>query len=168
MASTWGATQGSKAFNGGSVMVWAGVNFHGKTRLVFVDGNRNARRYIDEILVPVAQPHLIQMGPNAVFQQDNARPHTARITTAHFQRNHVDVMEWPACSPDLNPIEHMWYQLGRAVRAHITPNHTLAHLRRFLQEEWDRLPQARVRTLINSMRRRCACCIEARGGPTRY
>ena len=128
---TAACVKGSKAFNGGSVMIWAGVNFHGKTRLVFVDGNINARRYINEILVPVAQPHLIQMGPNAVCQQ------TARITTAHFQRNQVDVMEWPACSPDLNPIEHLWDQLGRSVRAHMTPNHTLAHL----QEEWDRCPR---------------------------
>ena len=65
---TAACVKGRKAFNGGSVMVWAGVNLHGKARLVFVDGNLNARRYIDEILVPVAQPHLIQIGPNAVFQ----------------------------------------------------------------------------------------------------
>ena len=135
--------------------------------LVGID-DLNAQRYIDTILIPVAQPHLVQMCQNAVFQQDNARPHTARITTAHFQQQHLNVMKWPGCSPDFNPIEHVWDQLGRAVRARITPSHTLAHLRQFLQEEWDRLPQCRIQTLINSMRQRCACCIQARGGPTRY
>ena len=148
--------------------MWPGINFHDKTQLVFVPGNLNARRYIDEILVPVTQPHLIQMGQDAIFQQDNARPHTARIVTNHFQQYQVNVMGWPACSPDLNPIEHVWDQLGKAVRARITPQHTLMHLRRFLQDEWDRLPQHNIRVLINSMRRRCNCCVEARGGPTKY
>ena len=41
-----------------------------------------------------------------VFQQGNARIHTAGNTMAWFEDNNVEVMELPACSPDLNPIEH--------------------------------------------------------------
>ena len=75
---------------------------------------------------------LQQMGPNAVYQHDNARPHTARIVTDNFQQNNVNVQEWPACSLDLSPIEHLWDQLGRAVHAGLTPNHNLSHLRQFM------------------------------------
>ena len=59
---------------------------------------------------------------------------------------------WPACSPDMNPIEHCWDQLGRAVRKRIQPGDTLADIRRYLTEEWPNIPQARIQRLIHSMR----------------
>ena len=76
-------------------------------------------------------------------------------------------MEWPANSPDLNPIEHLWDELGRAVRRRVTDQTTLADLRELLVEEWDVIPQQRVRTLVNSMRR-CQAVINTFGGYTRY
>ena len=53
---------------------------------------------------------------NAIFQQDNARPHTARLTTQYLQANNVDAMEWPSKFPDLSPIEQVWDLLDRRVR----------------------------------------------------
>ena len=63
-----------------------------------------AVRYRDEILAPVAIPYLQNLGPNAILQDDNARPHRARIITEYLQNEGVERMEWPAVSPDLNPI----------------------------------------------------------------
>ena len=77
-------------------------------------------------------------------------------------------MVWPACSPDLNPIEALWDQLGRAATARIQANTTLDQLRNILAEEWNAIDQARITRLMNSMRRRCVACIDARGGYTRY
>ena len=67
-----------------------------------------------------------------MYQHDNARPHTARIVTNHFQQNNVDVLEWPACFLDVCPIEIMWDQLGRAVCARLATNHNLGHLRQLI------------------------------------
>ncbi len=44
-----------------------------------------------------------------VFQQGNARPHTAAITTAWLRSRRVRVLNWPACSPDLSPIDNIWH-----------------------------------------------------------
>ena len=112
--------QPTTAYNGGSVMIWAGTSLNGRTALVVVPGNLNGRRYIDEILRPHAVPYLRQMGQNAIFQDDNARPHRARIVDNFFQLNGVRRLEWTSMSPDLSCIEHLWDILDPAVNKHIT------------------------------------------------
>jgi len=87
-----------------------------KTRLIVLRGNLNTQRYINNVLNAEAIPFLRRNAP-AVFQHDNARPHTARITRAHLAASNVNVMQWPAMSPDMNPIEHIWDVLGRNVRS---------------------------------------------------
>ena len=128
--------------------------------------NLNAVRYREEILRPVAIPYLQNMGPNAILQDDNAR--RARIIREYLQNVGVERMEWPAVSPDLNPIEHLWDQLGRAVHARVTNRTTLADLRQILIEEWDAIPQQNVARLVTSMRRRCQAVVAAYGSSTRY
>ena len=145
-----------------------GISITGKTRLVIIAGNLNAARYRDEILQPVAIPYLRQLGVNGILQDDNARPHRARIITDHLQNARINRMEWPANSTDLSPIEQLWDQLGCAVRARVTNTTTLADLRRMLVQEWDAIPQQRVVRLIRSMRRRCEAIVAAYGGSSRY
>ena len=93
-------------WDGPRVMVWAGVSANHRTTLPFIDGNLTAVRYRDEIMQPAVFPILHDIGPAAVFQQDNARPHVARVCLQFMQENEVTVLDWPAMSPDLNPIEH--------------------------------------------------------------
>ena len=62
------------SFVGGSVMVWGGTSMLGKTRLVVVAGNLKGTKYRDDILQPIALPYLQTLGPNAIFQDDNALP----------------------------------------------------------------------------------------------
>ena len=52
-----------------------------------------------------------------LLMHDNARPHVARICRQFLNRNNVNILPWPAVSPDMNPIEHIWDYLGRKVRA---------------------------------------------------
>ena len=125
-------------------------------------------RYRNEILEPVAIPYLQNLGPNSILQDDNARPHRGRIITEYLQNLGVERMEWPAVSPDLNPIEYLWDQLGRAVRARVTNATMLADLRQILVEEWDAIPQQCVTRLVTSMRRRCQAVVAAYGSSTRY
>jgi len=149
-------------------MVWGGISITGKTRRVIIEGHLDAVRYRDEILQPVAIPYLHNLGPNSILQDDYSRSHRARVITDYLQNVGVERMEWPAKSPDLNPIEHLWDQLGRAIRVGVTNTTTLADLQRLLVEEWNAIPQQRVTRLVTSMRRRCQAVVVAYGSSTHY
>ena len=81
------------AYNGGSVMVWAGVTADRRTDLVVVPGILTGQRYIDEILHPHVVPFLRPMGNNGIFQDDNAKPHRAWIVDGFLQANNVRRLE---------------------------------------------------------------------------
>lgn len=155
-------------FGGGSVMVWGGICGGRKTRLLVINGNLNAQRYINEVLVPEVIPFLRQNGPNLNFQQDNARPHVARVVNDFLNQNNVDRLPWPALSPNLSPIEHLWDELSRRIHNGNQQINTVAQLRQALVREWNNLPNALVQRYVNSMRRRIQACIQANGGFTRY
>ena len=116
-------------------MVWAGISSNGRTALVVVPGNLTGRRYIDEILRAHVVPYPRQMSQNAIFQDDNARPHRSRIVDDFLRQNGVERLEWPPMSPDLSCIEHLWDILGRAVNKRINQQKRLADLKRFLLQE---------------------------------
>ena len=97
---------------------------------------------------------------------DNARPHVARICRQFLNRNNVNVLPWPAVSPDMNPIEDIWDYLGRKVRARGNA-HNLRDLENAIPE-WNNIPDVVIRRYVRSMRGRLAACINSRGGHTRY
>ncbi|GFV84223.1 transposable element Tcb2 transposase [Trichonephila clavipes] len=66
-------------------------------------------RFDHDILHPHVSP-LIAGLPGAIFQQNNARPHIARMSQDCLHT--VTTLPWPARSPDLSPIEHIWDHLG--------------------------------------------------------
>ena len=99
---------------------------------------------------------------------DIATPHTARVVTAHLANLCIPVLPWPAKSPDLNQIEHLWDELERRLKARPVPPGNLNELRNALTQEWNAIPQARIVRLINSKRNKCLAVENARGGPTQY
>ena len=106
--------------------------------------------------------------PRGMFQQDNARPHTARATVQFLNQNGINILDWPSFSPDLSPIEHLWDELGLAVRKRNPPPQNVQQLRHALIQEWGNLPQHVINNLVQSMRRRIQACINAKGGHTKY
>ncbi|GFT63689.1 transposable element Tcb1 transposase [Trichonephila clavipes] len=95
-------------------MVW----FY-RTSLVRMAGTLNSQRYISEVLEPVVLPYLQGLA-TALFQQDNARPHLARIVQRFFINPEIELLPWPARSPDLLPIENMWSMVAQRLTK-ITP-----------------------------------------------
>lgn len=157
------------SYGGGSIMVWGGIGVEARTELVVVHGNRlNSDRYIRDILEPHVVPFAPFVGDNFWFMQDNARPHVARIVNDYLDEVGIPRIIWPARSPDLNPIEHVWDMLGRKIRAQIPAPANLAALREALVREWENLDQGSIRNLFEGMPRRIEAVIRARGGNTQY
>ncbi|GFW62780.1 transposable element Tcb2 transposase [Trichonephila clavipes] len=124
-----------------SIMVWAGIMINGRTRLhVVANGTMTSQRYIDEVLLP----------------------HDC-LDSEGIQR-----LVWPTRSPDLNPIENVWYALRRQVAGRNYPPTNKNTLIRALTEEWDKLPQQLLDNIVQSMVRRVECCIKLHGGHIPY
>ncbi len=136
-------------------------NEHGCILLIL-----NAQRYRDEILRPIVVPFIHDH--HLMLQHDNAWPHVARICTQSLEAENIPVLAWPAYSPDMSPIEHVWDALDRRIRQCVPVPANIQQLRTAIEEEWTNIPQATINNLINSMRRRCVALREANGGHTRY
>ncbi|GFV45852.1 transposable element Tcb1 transposase [Trichonephila clavipes] len=113
--------------------------------------------YAHDILQPHVLP-LMQRLPGAIFQQDNARPYTAKVS--QYCVRTVTTLLWPALSPDLSPIEHIWDHLGQRV-GHPTG---LNELEARLQQIRNEMFQVIIQNLYASMPDRIVSCIHARKG----
>ena len=86
----------------------------------------------------------------------------ARKCQQFLNRKNVNVIPWPAVSPDMNPIEHIWDYLGRKFRARGNV-HNLRDLENALIHEWNNIPNVVITRYVRSMRGRLAACINSRG-----
>ncbi|GFX83876.1 transposable element Tcb2 transposase [Trichonephila clavipes] len=102
------------------------------------------------------------MGLQFLFMDDNAPCHRTVAAKQLLESEDIERMDWPARSPDLNPIEHVWDFLGRRLAARTLPPVTIRELRLALQDEWAAMPQQLIDTLILSMGRRCETCLAVR------
>ena len=103
-----------------------------------------------------------------ILMDDNARLHRARVVEEYLQQETIVRMDWPACSPDLNPIEHVCNMLQVEIVRRQVQATTLVELENVLIEEWNNIKMAAIQRLIGSMRRRCETVIASRGSHTSY
>ncbi|GFT22501.1 transposable element Tc1 transposase [Trichonephila clavipes] len=124
------------------VMAWRAIASDSPSTLIVMRRTLTGQRYVDDILRPHVGPFLNGLR-GAIFQQDNARPHTARVAQ-HFLR-HFQTLPWPPRSLDLSHVEDVGDQLKRQMPS----CHSVHDLELAVQDLWAHLPQDNIRCLIN-------------------
>ena len=155
---------------GGSIMVWACFCWDQLGPIVVVPGTIDQHKYkniLEQHLLPFLD-RLKQDGKNTVFQDDGAPCHRARSVTNWKAEKGIKVLPWPAQSPDLNPIEHLWNLLKRRIKNRIPRPTNIKQLEEYVYEEWNQLDVSTLRKLVLSLPTRIRAVIASKGFQTRY
>jgi transposase len=157
-------------FGGGSIMMWGCMTASGVGGYCKIDGRMDSALYC-EIMEGELMDSLqkFDLDPeDIIFQHDNDPKHTSNATKACLENLGIEVMEWPAQSPDLNPIEHLWWHVKNELAKFDESATGVEELWQRIQEVWDAIPEETCRALVESMPSRVAAVLAAKGGYTRY
>ena len=150
---------GKKVFCKG-IMVWAGFGYHGTTKLFIAEKSINSEEYqkiITECYIPYHEEHFLLM-------QDNAKPHVSASTHAFMVEKGIDLLQWPACSPDCNPMENLWAIMVQRIYAGNKCFKTLDQLKAAIIHAWDTISIEEVRKLVFSFPKRLVAVVASKGG----
>ncbi|GFU69553.1 transposable element Tcb2 transposase [Trichonephila clavipes] len=116
---------------------------NGRTMLhIFDRGSVFGDRYREEVLLPHVRLFRGAIGPDFIFMDDNARPLRTLAVMELLESKDITRMDWPAYSPDLNPIEHVWDACWETYCICLHHPENTQQLKQMLIEEWVLLPQA--------------------------
>ena len=150
-----------------TVSVWGSISMLGKVSLTFYEGTLDAYDY-----QTLLRNHLYRQANQLwgegvwIMLQDGATCHTAGSTIRAISNHAGDIIDWPAASPDLNPMENVWSILKDRV-AKRNPQ-TKEDLKNFIRQEWRNLDNDEVITIAESMPDRVLMLIENKGSYTGY
>lgn len=151
---------------GSKVMIWGSFSYSGVGPIHLIEGIMDQHVYVKilrEVMLPYAEWN---MPIKWIFQQDNDPKHTSKLAKEWFRVNGVEVMSWPAQSPDLNPIENLWGDVKKRV-SEVRPSNA-EDLWNTVRNAWQQIPSRRCQDLIDSMPRRCVAVIKNKGYSTKY
>jgi transposase len=128
------------------IMVWGCFAYNGVGNLHCIQGIMDSKKYV-LILDNEMRPSVTKLfgRGNYIFQQDN--------DPKHFEDYGIDVLDWPANSPDLNPIENLWSYLDVKIRDRGPGN--AEELFECIKNGWNGIPNEYLQSLVESMPRRC-------------
>lgn len=159
-------TQKTVKHGGGNIMVWGAFSWHGIGPLVRINGKMDKFQYLD-ILKHHMEPYAFDSMPiKWKFMQDNDPKHSSKLVKNWFSAEKIDVLDWPAQSPDLNPIENLWNEVKIEIAKKNYKN--LDDLWSAVQEAWYAIPKIKCEKLVESMNRRCEAVIKNKGYSTKY
>lgn len=127
---------------GGSIKLWGCFSATGTEKLIRTEGRMDDAEYINiRVQNPFQSATDLRLGWRFTFKQDNDHKHTVKATLERFKGRHLNVLEWPNQSPDINLIKSLWSDLKIVVYQRNASN--LMELEQFFLEERGKIPVAR-------------------------
>ena len=145
------------------VMVRGAISFSEKLKLAIIPGTLGSEGYVSTVEKDLPEFITEHSDKNLVFMQDNAAVHTSRRSVEWFREKGIEVLPWPAKSPDLNPIENVWYLLSRKVYGGGTQYYSVEELTKAILKAWDEITEEVVIGLYNTMSRRLSKVFAGKG-----
>lgn len=151
----------------GKVSLWGCICAGGLGHAELYVDSLNARKYQSILALNlVSSAHQFWPRGQWWYQQDNASPHTANTSQVWFHNHGIDLIDWPAWSPDLNPIENLWNDLKRRVYAHHAQ--TMEELEHWIGVEWQATDLSFISHICKSMPHRLQLLLENQGHKISY
>ena len=154
----------------GSLMMWGCITYAGIGYGCHIEETMNADVYC-HILETSLKDTFEYWGlskDGVIFQQDNDPKHTSKKAKEWFTKEEIQTLPWPAQSPDLNPIEHVWRHLKLKLATYETKAKGIRELWERCDKEWNSFSTEECQKYIESMPARVKAVLRAKGGHTNY
>ena len=157
-------------FGGGNVMMWGCMLWEGIGYATRIEGKLDAELYcaILEHELQNSLKYYNKSTSDITFQQDNDPKHKSKQADKWLKNHKFKIMKWPAQSPDLNPIEHLWWYLKQRLDEYENSPSSQHELWERCEVEWEKIPKEVCQNLIAGMPKRVAAVLRAKRGHTKY
>lgn len=157
--------------NGGSLIVWSCITRMGPGYIAKIDGGMDSKLYCDIIgsdFLETLKDYEMD-SEDVILQHDNDPKHTSAHTTNWLQKQEIKVLDWPSYSPDLNPIENLWYYLKCRLAIYKRAPKNIGELWERVADVWyNEVTKEICIKHIESMPDRIKAVIKAKGGSTKW
>ena len=157
-------------YGGGSLMIWGCMSNYGVGNLVRIDGGLDTELYCKILEEDLASSVEFYGGDlnDFIFQQDNDPKHKSKMVTKWLSESKIEVLDWPAQSPDINPIENLWVHLKIRLSAYDSVPTSMHELWERVEKVWNDIPAEFCVKLIESMPKRVNAVLKAKVWHSKY
>ena len=152
-------------------MFWGCFSFLGMGPLVVVDGSQNQHSYLEllkDYLIPEIEYAERELGLKMLFMQDNATCHKTALIMDFLSSKDIEVLSWPAQSPDLNPIENIWNYIKNKRQKKFGFPATKSDLIDQVMDIWETCEDELLQKLAESIEKRLQLVIDNKGAQSKY